>query len=141
MNKIGPFSILKLSQLPTIGMAQWQRVVRPGVNGVALWNTGERAEPIELESHHPFTTLATAVFTYRGYCRLTLPTARPNLVEIEFAGAAQRGLDGRPQLYKVLHVGPVPGQVRALVRGHFAGEATNYQAWLCCRWVLQPITA
>jgi len=129
-DKIHNFEMLRLSRKPTRPGEEWQIVMRQGVDGVALWGTGHRASPLEIESIAVAENITKACELYTQYCILRgIPS-----IEIEFAGHKEPNC-----LYKVLDVQPIPGQVQQLLRGVKAGSDTNWQGWLICSWLVMPI--
>ena len=128
MDAIGPFTFLRLSNMPERMQGIWARSARAGVNGVSLKFLGIGCEPFTLQSTDFALNFATAEGLYRSYQYLTL--AQP--VQLMYGGVLEPN-----QLFQVLDVRPV--SIRAIVRGSRANDQTLYQGICECQWTLQPI--
>lgn len=65
--KIGAFTFINLSRLPSFPTTKLTREVRPGADGVTLWKHGKNAEPIVVESVVDAPTLAAGIALIRSY--------------------------------------------------------------------------
>lgn len=131
MDSIGQFQFNRLSAMPERMANRWEREERSGVDGVALWSVGFGLEPFTLVSHVFAYDFEAAKQLYRSYvsqCQ-ALPLNR-----IKFGGVLEPGV-----LYQVLAVKPLPGGIRAILKG-FNGDGIQYGAICECEWTLQAIT-
>lgn len=129
MDKIGPYPFIRLSKPPQRVATQWEISARPGVPGVALWNTGARGEPFTTESEAVALNFAigrTYILDYKS-----LELAGP--VPVYFGTLEPQ------QLYKVLKVELTGPGVKAVVRAHLANDTTWYQALVFAQWTLLPV--
>jgi hypothetical protein len=67
IDSIGQFGFIKLSRPASFGMTRLEREVRPGVDGVTVWNTAWRAEPFQLLSVTDCENVGDARATLRAY--------------------------------------------------------------------------
>lgn len=130
-DRIGNFTFISLSRPPLRTGRDWDVIARSGVDGVAIWSTGDRGEPFTVES------LAVAVTFAFGR------TFLPNYKTLELLGPVdvQFGTVEQGQLYKILRVHPVGSAdgCKAIPRGKVGGDATNYQCLVRAAWTLLPI--
>lgn len=129
LNRIGPFTFVRLSQPPQFAQQQLAIRSRPGVDGVMLQRLGTRADPFQCESFVDAPTLLDAYELYRQY------------TTIVGIGAVPVIWGGIPMLanyhvYHVTHVEPV--EIRAIVQGHGGLNGISY-AFTRCLWTLQPV--
>lgn len=130
MDAIGNFQFLRLSGMPERMQGVWGRSVRSGVNGVSLKFLGISAEPFALQSFDFALNFEAAKALYRSYQFATLQQP----LAIMYGGVLEPA-----HLFQVLRVDPLPGQIRAIVRGQRQNDATIYQGICGCNWLLQPI--
>lgn len=67
VSSIGRFAFLQMSGPPQAIAAQLDVESRAGVDGNALWNTGQRGRPFEVETLVDLANLAVANAAYRSY--------------------------------------------------------------------------
>jgi len=130
MDAIGPYTFLRLSNMPERMQGIWARSARAGVNGVSLKFIGISCEPFTIQSMDFALNFAAAEGLYRAYQYATL--ASP--MQVMYGGVLEPN-----QLFQVLNVVPVPGGIRAIVGGYKPQDSTLYQGICECQWTLQPI--
>lgn len=129
MDSIGSFVFIKLSEPPQRVQEQWERITRPGKDGVSLWSTGTRGEPFSVQSEAWSLTFGDArelAATYAG---------APSLGAL--AVTFGNGYAETNHLYKVLAVRII--EIRAMVAGNIAGDANVYHGLVRAEWTLQPL--
>jgi len=68
--KIGAHEFLSLDGVPPVRESEGQLVVRPGVDGVAFWLTGQRGQPFTLRSRVDCESKAAALAKRYEYAQL-----------------------------------------------------------------------
>lgn len=79
---IGNFDFINMSRVPSGAMTQLDREVRPGVNGVTVWDTGSRSTPFQVLTAADTVDVLNARAALRQYQAI----AGRNPVELWFAG-------------------------------------------------------
>jgi hypothetical protein len=129
MDRIGPYSFVRLDSRPQRVAAQWEISARAGINGVGLWNSGVRGEPFVLTSEAVALTYDIGSTFLQDYKQLELYGPVPIACSV-----AEQGM-----LYKVLQVRWRPPGVKAFPRIHLANDPTWYTALVWAEWLLLPL--
>lgn len=127
VDRIGPFTFVRLDEPPQHTSAQWEMAARAGVDGVAFWKTGERGEPFTMDSLAVAYTFEEAKTFYPSYLELVKVGAVP-----VFFGTVEQG-----QLFKVTKVQLL--QCKACVKVVVAKQPTPFGAIVRARWTLVPV--
>jgi hypothetical protein len=69
-NSIGEFTFISLDGNPETIHNEVQLLIRPGVDGVALWLRGSRGRPFQLRSFVDATDFEAARGLFASYCEL-----------------------------------------------------------------------
>lgn len=129
MDAIGQFTFVRLDKAPERVGAQWEIASVAGIDGVSLWNSGNRGQP--------FTLMSEAVALSYAAGRTFLKQYK----SLELAGPVSIvcGVLENDQLYKVLSVNWHGPGVKRVARAHIGGDTTTYGAIVWATWSLLPI--
>lgn len=127
--QIGPFFFLDIKGAPEFTGPQLELIVRPGVDGTAVFYTGYRGIPFTVRTTVDTANLAAALNGYDAY--RGLKGANPVVM-------IWQGLPIVGQLFQVLDVRHAPGSPRAFLNSTL-GLNPPSRGWLSCEWDLLPI--
>lgn len=126
LNLIGPHAFISLGQCPDTTGEQPLVLSRPGVDGVAIWKTGERGRRFELRSAVDAASMAMARNLFDAYKR----SVGGDPVPLVWAGLMV------PYLVVVLDVQPI--RITANLLG-VGGLSPPSYGWCECNWTLIPM--
>lgn len=129
MDSIGPFTFTKLFNAPDRVHRMWEEQAKTGIDGVALWNTGDRGERFTIDSDAVALTYEIGRTFLAQY--QTLEQAGPVMVRVGTLEPMQK--------YKVVKVHWRNEGVKRVVRAHIGGDATVYTALVFATWTLLPL--
>lgn len=131
VNWIGSRAFLTLDGVPR-GIGDSGVVLsRPGVDGSAVWLTGERGKPFTLRSSIDAFDLAYAMQLYAAYRQMV-----GELVDLIWNGLEMT--NSTTQII-VVDVTPVDGRVFAMTGG-VGGLSPPSKGWIECDWKLVAVT-
>jgi hypothetical protein len=130
--RIGTFSFISLSQLPSLPTRRTSREVRPGLDGVTIWRGGRVAAPIAVESAVEADDVTQAIDLVRQYEQIV----GESLVDVEWGGSPLNGVRAL-----VSDVIPLPGGVHATVLGVGGVRGNGTSKGMCrCVWILNIVS-
>lgn len=128
-NQIGEFQFISLSRAISGPVQQLVREVRPGVQGVTLWKTGERADPFMLISTEDTADADAAEDLLHQY---------EALVGEKAVQVIWQGKNIAPIWVVVLAVEPLEEGIHATLLG-IGGTLGSSHGMCRCVWTLQSI--
>ena len=123
-NHIGPFSFVRMTQMPLGHKNTTEIESRAGVDGVFVWLNGKRGEPFEVVTFADAPTFNDANILIQQYEQTV-----GALANVTFGGIDQ------PKQVAILNVRPISDQVKAVVLG-VGGLNTESYAIAMASWTL-----
>lgn len=88
--KLGAFDFLSIDGVPPVRQTEGQLVVRPGVDGVACWLTGQRGQPFTVRTRVDCQSRADALAKRYAYAQLSF-AGKQKLIWSDYAVETEDG--------------------------------------------------
>lgn len=125
---IGDFTFINLSRVFTRPTEQLAREVRPGVDGTTFWQTGKRAEPMQVASVVDVESVTAAQTLFAEY-----ENQVGQILPVTWAGVLRTNTQA-----VILRVDPLDEGLHATVLG-IGGTLGSSHAMLRALWTLEMV--